>query len=186
MDNKDKKRGLGRGLSALMADVAETEQVAAKGVGAAEQMVPIEKIAPNPDQPRKRFEQGDLDDLAASIKKKGVIQPLIVRAREGGNFEIVAGERRWRAAQRQSEGARFRRLLLACRSNDPARSYNAYLKWVSGVGAPAPAALREPTLVGELQRVQTALVQGEPGWRGAALASALQALALDGSFKTPA
>lgn len=98
-DRQERKRGLGRGLSALMADVAETEAVAAQGVGAAERLVPIEQISPNPDQPRKRFESGDLDDLAASIKEKGVIQPLIVRKRENGTFEIVAGERRWRASQ---------------------------------------------------------------------------------------
>ena len=95
----DRKRGLGRGLSALMADVAETEQVAKTGPAAADQMVPIERIAPNPDQPRKRFTQGDLDDLAASIREKGIIQPLIVRSKGDGMFEIVAGERRWRAAQ---------------------------------------------------------------------------------------
>jgi|TARA_R110002012_G_scaffold191299_1_gene359041 ParB family chromosome partitioning protein len=98
-DKQERKRGLGRGLSALMADVAETESVAAKGAGAAEQFVPIERIKPNPDQPRKRFEQENLDDLAASIREKGVIQPLIVRAMSDGNFEIVAGERRWRASQ---------------------------------------------------------------------------------------
>jgi ParB family chromosome partitioning protein len=98
-DRQDKRRGLGRGLSALMADVAETEAVAAQGPAAAEQMVPIERISPNPDQPRKRFAQEDLDDLAASIKEKGVIQPLIVRARGNGSYEIVAGERRWRASQ---------------------------------------------------------------------------------------
>ncbi len=98
-DRSERKRGLGRGLSALMADVAETEAVASKGPSAAEQMVPIERISPNPEQPRKRFEKSDLDDLAASIREKGVIQPLIVRAREDGTFEIVAGERRWRAAQ---------------------------------------------------------------------------------------
>ncbi|MEW9920532.1 ParB/RepB/Spo0J family partition protein [Marimonas sp. MJW-29] len=98
-DRPERKRGLGRGLSALMADVAETEAVAAKGPAAAEQFVAIERISPNPDQPRKRFEKSELDDLAASIKEKGVIQPLIVRARADGSFEIVAGERRWRAAQ---------------------------------------------------------------------------------------
>ncbi len=97
-DKQDRKRGLGRGLSALMADVTETETSAALG-GAVEQIIPIERISPNPEQPRKRFEQGDLDDLAASIKEKGVIQPLIVRSRDDGTFEIVAGERRWRAAQ---------------------------------------------------------------------------------------
>lgn len=98
-DRQERRRGLGRGLSALMADVAETEATAAAGPSAAEQMVPIEKISPNPEQPRKRFEKSDLDDLAASIREKGVIQPLIVRRRDDGSFEIVAGERRWRAAQ---------------------------------------------------------------------------------------
>ncbi len=98
-EGKDRKRGLGRGLSALMADVNETEATAAQGPAAAEQIVPIEQIVPNPDQPRKRFAQDDLADLTASIKEKGVLQPLIVRARQNGSFEIVAGERRWRAAQ---------------------------------------------------------------------------------------
>ena len=98
-NNQERKRGLGRGLSALMADVSETETVAAKGPSAADQMVAIERIAPNPDQPRKQFVKEDLDDLAASIREKGILQPLIVRAQAGGKFEIVAGERRWRAAQ---------------------------------------------------------------------------------------
>lgn len=98
-NNRDRKRGLGRGLSALMADVSETDNIAAKGPSAADQFVPIERITPNPDQPRKQFVQDDLDDLAASIREKGVLQPLIVRARADGNYEIVAGERRWRAAQ---------------------------------------------------------------------------------------
>ncbi|WP_299281500.1 ParB/RepB/Spo0J family partition protein [uncultured Tateyamaria sp.] len=97
MASKDKKRGLGRGLSALMADVneAETQQTEARGT---DQFVPIEKIRPNPDQPRKRFNAEDLNNLIASIKEKGVLQPLIVR-KVGDQFEIVAGERRWRAAQ---------------------------------------------------------------------------------------
>ena len=96
-DRGERRRGLGRGLSALMADVAKTDTTASKGV--AEQIVPIEQISPNPDQPRKRFAPEDLNDLAASIKEKGVIQPLIVRQRIDGSYEIVAGERRWRAAQ---------------------------------------------------------------------------------------
>lgn len=98
-NNRDRKRGLGRGLSALMADVNETETVAQKGPSAADQLIPIEQISPNPDQPRKQFVQDDLDDLAASIKEKGVLQPLIVRQTGEQRFEIVAGERRWRAAQ---------------------------------------------------------------------------------------
>ncbi|MDF3414996.1 ParB/RepB/Spo0J family partition protein [Sulfitobacter sp. M57] len=98
-DRPDRKRGLGRGLSALMADVAETEAVPVQGPGAAETLIPIEQISPNPNQPRKRFEDGDLSDLAASIKEKGVIQPLIVRKSGDQTYEIVAGERRWRASQ---------------------------------------------------------------------------------------
>ncbi|MCG7623759.1 ParB/RepB/Spo0J family partition protein [Epibacterium sp. Ofav1-8] len=100
-DKKPKPRGLGRGLSALMADV-NAEPVSTEGGTAprnAVVLVPIEKVQANPDQPRRQFLQEDLDDLTASIKEKGVLQPLIVRPREGGIYEIVAGERRWRAAQ---------------------------------------------------------------------------------------
>lgn len=93
----EKKRGLGRGLSALMADIDETEQSAPAG-RSVDQQVAIERIKPNPNQPRKRFDAAPLDDLIASIKEKGVLQPLIVRPL-GDDFEIVAGERRWRAAQ---------------------------------------------------------------------------------------
>jgi ParB family chromosome partitioning protein len=98
-DKQERKRGLGRGLSALMADVTESENASARSSAAGERLAPIEQISPNPDQPRKRFAQEELEDLAASIREKGVIQPLIVRARTDGSFEIVAGERRWRAAQ---------------------------------------------------------------------------------------
>lgn len=99
---KDTKRGLGRGLSALMSDVdlaPDTTNVS--GSVRPEKMVAIEKIRPNPDQPRRQFTEAQLEDLSNSIKEKGVIQPLIVRPVAGndGNFEIVAGERRWRASQ---------------------------------------------------------------------------------------
>lgn len=104
--SKKPNRGLGRGLSALMADVAETapdgtEDGSAPAPRRADQMLPIEQIRPNPDQPRRRFTPEQLDDLANSIREKGVIQPLIVRrsGSDAGIFEIVAGERRWRAAQ---------------------------------------------------------------------------------------
>ncbi|AZV80064.1 ParB/RepB/Spo0J family partition protein [Parasedimentitalea marina] len=97
---KGKPRGLGRGLSALMADV-NLDQVptAEKTPRNTEVFVPIEKVVANPEQPRRQFVQVDLDDLTASIKEKGVLQPLIVRPRDGGMYEIVAGERRWRASQ---------------------------------------------------------------------------------------
>jgi len=99
-DSKKKNRGLGRGLSALMADVsAEPETTSQPTARKPDTTLPIEKLVANPNQPRRRFEAEQLDDLAASIKEKGIIQPLIVRPREGGRYEIVAGERRWRAAQ---------------------------------------------------------------------------------------
>lgn len=99
MDKKPKPRGLGRGLSALMADVTPEEQVSAPR--RPDMMVAIERVHPNPDQPRRSFTSDQLEELASSIREKGIIQPLIVRPRpdDEGAFEIVAGERRWRAAQ---------------------------------------------------------------------------------------
>jgi len=99
-----KKKGLGRGLSALMADVAEKQKEIQEvssdtGTRRADQIVPIEKISANPDQPRQTFDDTELKDLANSIREKGVIQPLIVRPMGDGDYQIVAGERRWRAAQ---------------------------------------------------------------------------------------
>lgn len=97
--NKE-RRGLGRGLSALMADVAVADSQQGSRI-TAERRMPIEQIEPNPDQPRRYFNDADLMDLANSIREKGVIQPLIVRPAPGqaDRFQIVAGERRWRAAQ---------------------------------------------------------------------------------------
>ena len=100
-EKKNKPRGLGRGLSALMADVSlEPAPSAEQSVRRADTMVPIEQIRPNPNQPRRRFDPDDLADLAASVREKGILQPLIVRPAAGGGYEIVAGERRWRAAQK--------------------------------------------------------------------------------------
>ena len=102
MSDKPKSRGLGRGLSALMADVNPVQPTAEAGTARRpDMMVPIEKVQPNPDQPRRTFTQEQLQELASSIKEKGIIQPLIVREKPGekGSYEIVAGERRWRAAQ---------------------------------------------------------------------------------------
>lgn len=101
MSDKKSKRGLGRGLSALMSDVADAQEAPADTTKTADKTVPIEKIEPNPDQPRRDFDDSALQDLASSISAKGIIQPLIVRPspRTSGAYEIVAGERRWRAAQ---------------------------------------------------------------------------------------
>ncbi|WP_037314704.1 ParB/RepB/Spo0J family partition protein [Ruegeria halocynthiae] len=97
---KTKPRGLGRGLSALMADVTqEAEGRISSDPRRPDMKVPIEKLRANPNQPRRTFQPTQLDELAASVKEKGIIQPLIVREVGGGNYEIVAGERRWRAAQ---------------------------------------------------------------------------------------
>lgn len=101
MADKRKQRGLGRGLSALMADVTEdsSRQDTESAPRRADLVVPIERIEPNPDQPRRDFTPEQLEDLSNSIREKGVIQPLIVRKKADDRYEIVAGERRWRASQ---------------------------------------------------------------------------------------
>ena len=100
---KQAKRGLGRGLSALMADIEPVAGQTQPEIGGASgaQTVPIELISPNPDQPRRVFAPDALAELTSSISQKGIIQPLIVRPKPGESdaYEIVAGERRWRAAQ---------------------------------------------------------------------------------------
>jgi ParB family chromosome partitioning protein len=105
MSSEQSKRGLGRGLSALMADLdaphAAAPNAAEAGDGRGQSSLPIERVHPNPDQPRRDFSRDDLEDLASSIAEKGIIQPLIVRPdpTRAGDYQIVAGERRWRAAQ---------------------------------------------------------------------------------------
>jgi ParB family transcriptional regulator, chromosome partitioning protein len=92
------KRRLGRGLAALIGDdVVET--LPAEELNGLRQ-VPIELLHPNPNNPRKQFKEEELSDLAQSIGDKGLLQPLVVRQRSDGEYEIVAGERRWRASQR--------------------------------------------------------------------------------------
>lgn len=102
-EKKPERRGLGRGLSALMADVHldEPAEREADRPRRADTRLPVEMLEPNPDQPRRDFSVEALEELAASIRAKGVIQPLIVRnsPRKSNSYEIVAGERRWRAAQ---------------------------------------------------------------------------------------
>jgi ParB family chromosome partitioning protein len=81
--------------------VAESAAVDGASAPAGVQMAPIESLRPNPDQPRKIFDRDDLEELAASIRDKGVLQPILVRShpKEDGVWQIIAGERRWRAAQ---------------------------------------------------------------------------------------
>jgi ParB family chromosome partitioning protein len=106
-----KRKALGRGLAALipgtapLATVPAIPEARSASAGTADdndglQVVAIEDIHPSREQPRKMFDDARIDELAASIRAQGVIQPLVVRKRDSGGFELIAGERRWRAAQR--------------------------------------------------------------------------------------
>lgn len=101
MDRKFERKGLGRGLSSLLADVNLTSETTSSAPAdrSSATSLPIEAIIPNPDQPRRNFDRAALEELAASIRAKGIIQPIVVRPLLDGTFQIVAGERRWRAAQ---------------------------------------------------------------------------------------
>ena len=91
------KKGLGRGLSALIPGASE-----AKSDGKEERLsyeVSVERITPSPLQPRRTFDEGKISELASSIRNQGIIQPLVVR-RKGDQYELIAGERRWRAAMK--------------------------------------------------------------------------------------
>jgi ParB family transcriptional regulator, chromosome partitioning protein len=83
------RRGLGRGLEVLLGEAGQPELL----------HLPVETIHPNPRQPRKRFEPEAAEGLAASIRLQGILQPIVVRRRSEGGFELIAGERRWRAAR---------------------------------------------------------------------------------------
>ncbi len=97
-----KRSALGRGLGALIPGAARERAIEPEPVSAPDPKatgeLPIEQIRPNPEQPRRRFDPAELERLADSIRRHGVLQPVVVRAVEGG-YELVVGERRWRAAQ---------------------------------------------------------------------------------------
>ena len=98
-----KKRGLGRGLSALLPTAAAPSPIRSSEKAKSYFAAGIEELYPSPEQPRRRFDEAQLAELADSIKTHGVIAPLVVRPRpvaEGGGYYLIAGERRWRAAQR--------------------------------------------------------------------------------------
>jgi ParB family transcriptional regulator, chromosome partitioning protein len=88
-DVRPARRGLGRGLEVLMGGASQTELT----------QLPVETIHPNPRQPRKRYDSEAAHGLADSVRSQGVIQPVVVRHRPAGGFELIAGERRWRAAR---------------------------------------------------------------------------------------
>ena len=91
----NKFKGLGKGLSALMGDVPP-ENIQTKS---SSEKIPIHFVYANPSQPRKNFNQESLNELSVSIKEQGIIQPILVRKKSDDKYEIIAGERRWRAAQ---------------------------------------------------------------------------------------
>jgi ParB family chromosome partitioning protein len=93
---------LGRGLASLMGEVSEESLQPSADSSRKRQRAPIENLTANPRNPRRSFTEAELNELAASIKERGIIQPIVVRAAKGkdNQFEIIAGERRWRAAQR--------------------------------------------------------------------------------------
>ena len=97
-----RQRGLGKGLAALL---GETMEPATTGTREGALLsIPIEHLAPHPNQPRQHFDEAEIESLADSIRARGIVQPLVVRPGPGGEngtpYQIVAGERRWRAAQR--------------------------------------------------------------------------------------
>ena len=94
------RRGLGRGLSALLGE-ADPAPIG-EGSGELARTAPVELLRRNPDQPRRYFPDAELDELVESVRQKGILQPILVRPAPGaaGEYQIVAGERRWRAAQR--------------------------------------------------------------------------------------
>ncbi len=101
MNDDNSKRRLGRGLAAL---IGEMDQLPAADIGERptvnpDRLVPIEFVGRNPRNPRRYFDESELQDLASSIRQHGIVQPVVVRSTADNRFEIIAGERRWRAAQ---------------------------------------------------------------------------------------
>jgi ParB family transcriptional regulator, chromosome partitioning protein len=89
------RRGMGRGLDAILS----VSSTSAKASEDELRQLPVELISPNPKQPRRRFDQEGLQALAGSLGERGVLQPVLVRPKAGGTYELIAGERRWRAAR---------------------------------------------------------------------------------------
>jgi ParB family chromosome partitioning protein len=100
MNDDSSRRRLGRGLAALIGEIDKPAEPATIPV-AADRHLPIDLISANPRNPRRHFAEGELDDLSQSIREHGIVQPVVVRPVENGSrYEIIAGERRWRAAQK--------------------------------------------------------------------------------------
>ena len=116
-ERRPRVTGLGRGLNALLGDIAGEAPVAGEAASTAgARMLPVGSLTPHPNQPRRRFDDALLDELASSIATRGLIQPIVVRP-HGHGYQIVAGERRWRAAQR----ARLHEIPVVVREFDDAQ-----------------------------------------------------------------
>jgi ParB family transcriptional regulator, chromosome partitioning protein len=111
---KKPKPGIGRGLEAILSVSRESEREKAQEL----RELPVELIIANPKQPRRRFDEDALQALAGSLGDRGVLQPVLVRPKPGGTYELVAGERRWRAAQL----ARIERIPALVRAHDDAEA----------------------------------------------------------------
>ena len=98
-----RRSGLGKGLDALLPE-AEADAPAAPGIATSAEL-PVDLLYRNPNQPRTHIRDEGIDELAQSIRAQGVIEPVVVRPRAAGGYEIIAGERRWRAAQRAGLGS---------------------------------------------------------------------------------
>ena len=98
VEDQSRKR-LGRGLAALIGDMEQPVDERPASAAVPDARLPIEFIGRNPNNPRRQFNPDDLSDLANSIRRHGIVQPVVVRAVGAGRYEIIAGERRWRAAQ---------------------------------------------------------------------------------------
>ncbi|MGO7688278.1 ParB/RepB/Spo0J family partition protein [Rhizobium ruizarguesonis] len=99
MNDDVSKRRLGRGLAALIGEMDQPVPVEAERTISADRMIPIEFVSRNPRNPRRFFDDSELHDLASSIRQHGIVQPIVVRTMSRDRYEIIAGERRWRAAQ---------------------------------------------------------------------------------------
>ncbi|MBB3355423.1 chromosome partitioning protein ParB [Rhizobium sp. L9] len=99
MNDDVSKRRLGRGLAALIGEMDQPVPVEAERTVSADRMIPIEFVSRNPRNPRRFFDDTELHDLASSIRQHGIVQPIVVRTMSQDRYEIIAGERRWRAAQ---------------------------------------------------------------------------------------
>jgi ParB family chromosome partitioning protein len=115
------RRVLGRGLDALLPVPGQSERPVA--LRRDHFLAPIEDVHPSPDQPRTVFDEAKLDELAQSIRTEGLIQPLVVRERPGGGYFLIAGERRWRAAQR----AGMHEVPVVVRNVSPAQAFELAL-----------------------------------------------------------